>query len=90
MQLPLSGEGSIITVQISRLSDNGPGPLPEGLKDGPAKYPVTFVEKSIFESRIRAKYRLLLFFEEEDTLSRVGGRMITIRGVGYLAEKPVA
>jgi putative methyltransferase (TIGR04325 family) len=73
---------SITTIQTSRLSENGPGPLPEGMKDGAAKYPITFVNKRILETRLRERYRLLLNFEEGDMV-RSGGR--TISGVGYFA-----
>jgi putative methyltransferase (TIGR04325 family) len=73
---------SITTIQTSRLSENGPGPLPEGMKDGAAKYPITFVNKRILETRLRERYHLLLNFEEGDMV-RSGGR--TISGVGYFA-----
>lgn len=81
---------NIITIQTSKYSENGPGPLPEGLRDGFISYPITLISKEMLESRIRERYNILFRFE--------AGAMHNFRGIiinefGYFAsvipdEKP--
>ncbi len=46
----------IITIQNSRLSNNGPGPLPPCYKDRAVTYPVTYVSRTKVEELINRKY----------------------------------
>ena len=54
----------IIAIQVSKYNDNCPGPLPEGMKNGIVKFPITILGKDIFESQIRVAYELMIIFEE--------------------------
>ena len=84
MGLAVSGR-DVITVQSSLLSDNGPGPMPEGLRDGECKYPVTFARKQAFDAIVESKYRIRLLLEDNSGMFRVGSEQIV--GAAYLAER---
>jgi putative methyltransferase (TIGR04325 family) len=75
-----TGDKDLFTTQRSMLSNNGPGPLPAGIKDSKVEYPATFVRKSALESILRQRYRILLEFDEASSY-RV--RHITVPLVGY-------
>jgi putative methyltransferase (TIGR04325 family) len=79
------GSANVITAQTSLLSSNGPGPLPEGMKDGECKYPVTFVQKQILSTIIESAYQLRLQLEDDSGAFSVGPEQIV--GAAYLAEK---
>jgi putative methyltransferase (TIGR04325 family) len=75
--------GPIITIQTSKYSGNGPGQLPEGMKDGAVSYPITFLEKDLFESKIRERYEELIIFPEGLTHYFKGAK---VNSFGYLAK----
>lgn len=52
-----SGQG-IVTLQTSRLSANGPGPLPEGFADRKITYPITYASRSAVEDILRERYEI--------------------------------
>lgn len=39
-------------IQHSSLATNGPGPLPEGVRDRPIRYPVTFMPRQTLETEL--------------------------------------
>ncbi|MDP9072881.1 MAG: methyltransferase, TIGR04325 family [Actinomycetota bacterium] len=83
-RLALAVDGDDVTVvQSSRLSDNGPGPLPLGVRDRVVKYPVTFVTKSWLEQTLAQRYVIRARFDGPTPPWRVQGRMIG--EFGYLA-----
>jgi putative methyltransferase (TIGR04325 family) len=57
-RLGLAEGGPFTMIQTSRLSDNGPGPLPRGMKDRQVKYPVTFVNRKVFEDTLLGAYTI--------------------------------
>ncbi|MBM4300015.1 MAG: methyltransferase, TIGR04325 family [Deltaproteobacteria bacterium] len=75
--------GQIITIQTSNYSGNGPGQLPDGMKDGIVRYPITLLEKDLLESKIRERYEELIIFEEGLTHYFKGAK---INSFGYLAK----
>jgi putative methyltransferase (TIGR04325 family) len=85
-RLPLSENnlGQIITIQNSNYGGNGPGPLPDGMKDGIIRYPITLIEKELFEAKIKERYEELIVFEEGLTHYYKGEK---INSFGYLAKK---
>jgi hypothetical protein len=73
-------------VQFSRLSQNGPGPLPQGFDDAVTAYPNTFVPRNQFEEQIAsAGYRVLARKQETRNAWRAGS--YRINQDGYLLEK---
>ena len=51
-------------VQKSNLSDNGPGPMPKGMRDGVVQYPITFARKDKFEEILSQNYSINILFNE--------------------------
>jgi putative methyltransferase (TIGR04325 family) len=78
-----AGDSSIVEIQESRLSENGPGPLPPGFKDGISRYPVTFASENRIESILRERYRILLRIPD----ASVGADDNCVSGLGYVAER---
>lgn len=54
----------IVTIQTSRLSDNGPGPLPKGYKDRFVSYPITYIDRVSVERMIGEKYNIRFKIDE--------------------------
>jgi putative methyltransferase (TIGR04325 family) len=75
--------GQIITIQTSNYSANGPGPLPNGMKDGLVRYPITLLEKGLLESKIKERYEELILFEEGVAHYFKGAK---INSFGYLGK----
>ena len=59
------GQNLLITTQTSKLSDNGPGPLPEGYSNRTITYPITYITKAMFEDVIGEKYDIQFKIEED-------------------------
>jgi len=59
LRCALSRGDRIITIQSSRLSENGPGPLPDGFIDREVRYPITFMRDADLLKATR-HYRLLI------------------------------
>jgi len=58
-------ESEIISIQTSKLSDNGPGPLPYGFDDKPIFYPITFVSLQAVENLLRENYEVRFLMHED-------------------------
>ena len=76
--------GRIITIQRSRLANNGPGPLPEGIKDLEIKYPITYVGKTDIESILKTQYKVRFTISEGSDTFRF--RKTDIETIGYFCE----
>jgi putative methyltransferase (TIGR04325 family) len=57
-----------VTVQTSRLRDNGPGELPPGVQDREVRYPLTFISRTSFRNIIGYRYRLV-YSSRDDRMS---------------------
>lgn len=71
---------TMFALQHSRLSHNGPGPLPEGFNDEGVSYPVTFSPKNDAEDVISAKYEIRFAVKEEVGAYRVASRSFDMHG----------
>jgi len=49
-----------ITIHETSLAENGPGPLPPGMKDGPSRYPFTYPARARIEGMLSKDYRIML------------------------------
>jgi len=65
MMLNEGTDEDIVTVQQSRLSDNGPGVMPEGFTDRTIFYPHTTMSYKRFMNKFGEKYELVLKFDEQ-------------------------
>lgn len=54
----LNGEDTLVSIQGSMLSHNGPGPLPDGYVDQEILYPISFVPINHVEALIKDKYNI--------------------------------
>jgi putative methyltransferase (TIGR04325 family) len=77
-----------ILIQKSRLSENGPGPLPPGTQDASVKYPVTYLPFDTVSSRLTARYQRVHHIVEEPRLRRLRGGVI-IGQHSFCASKPL-
>ena len=75
----------IFQIQESRISANGPGPLPAGMVDGTARYPMTAIRKSKVESILQDKYHIRISSLETQNAFWILGQ--GIHEYGYLASK---
>jgi putative methyltransferase (TIGR04325 family) len=73
LRCALSRGESVITVQFSRLSENGPGPLPEGFMDRGVSYPLTFMRDADLRAACR-DYRILVHSELIAERQTIGGQ----------------
>lgn len=55
-------------------SDSGPGPKPEGMKDGLSEFPFALVSKSIFEKKIHARYKEIFCISDNSGLLEILGK----------------
>lgn len=60
----LDSNTEIISIQSSRLSDNGPGPLPRNFKDRVVTYPVTYVGIALVEAILEENYSIQFKIKE--------------------------
>ena len=81
-RLSLTDGEPFTVVQKSRLSHNGPGPLPPGFRDGTVAYPLTILNRSRFEEALRQNYEIAARYHDEssDHITARGA----IRGSSYL------
>ena len=75
----------LIIIHHSRLSENGPGPMPADLADGIASYPFTFPVAGVVESLITSRYTVLLETKDESGCFPVNNEPLI--GRGYVAER---
>jgi putative methyltransferase (TIGR04325 family) len=62
-----------ITIQRSRLSENGPGPLPPGFADGEISYPRTTLDGTTIEGELRKHYVVSAWTEEQTESGEMRG-----------------
>jgi putative methyltransferase (TIGR04325 family) len=75
---------SLISIQVSKLSENGPGPLPLGVGDKSVSYPITFVSKQEVEKILNQKYEIRFLTKEDKGTFRAGKN--TFDMWGYFCE----
>jgi putative methyltransferase (TIGR04325 family) len=78
-----TGTRELVTIHETRLSNNGPGPLPPGCKDGTTRYPFTFPVQSEIESMLSEQYRIILSAPDPSGVFPVNAEPLV--GVGYIA-----
>ena len=66
--------------QLSKLSSNGPGPLPPGFEDRIVSYPSIFLPLSVFEKVIQNYYEIRVKFLEDKGLYSIDGELINMYG----------
>lgn len=77
---------SITTIQASKLSENGPGPLPSDYLDSWTRYPITFVNRLEVEALLLQKYDVRFRMNEASGVFRFKRQPITVTGY-FLAKK---
>lgn len=70
----------IITVQTSRLSANGPGPLPAGYIDRALQYPITYTSRQAIERLLSDRYEIRFKTQEGAGVFRLPGASISMTG----------
>jgi len=70
----------LIVVQKSHLSANGPGPMPQGMRDGVVQYPVTFARKDKFEEILSQSYSINILFNEDKGAYQAANHSIDMYG----------
>lgn len=75
----------IVQIQESKISANGPGPLPAGMADGTVRYPMTAIQKLRVESILQTKYQIRAASMETKNAFWLLGQ--GIHEYGYLASK---
>lgn len=79
-----TGDKDIIKIQETKLSANGPGPLPTGFDDRICRYPITYIQRDKLNKFIQDHYRMRFDFNERK-LSHLDGQPIIASG--FLAER---
>lgn len=74
----------LILVQESKLSDNGPGPMPSGISDRLVTYPVTVARKEKFEAILNRDYSTRLIWR--DNARVCPARECCVGSFGYFAD----
>jgi putative methyltransferase (TIGR04325 family) len=75
----------VITVEDSRLSANGPGPMPADIPDGISRYPFTFPARKAIEAAIMNVYKIILRVADDSGVFPVNDEPLS--GLGYVAQK---
>ncbi len=70
------GSMPIVTVQNSKLSENGPGNLPDNFENENVNYPITYAPKSNFERILFDRYELRFKLHKRDLL--VNGEVVQV------------
>lgn len=82
------GEEPIVSRQVSKLSEHGPGPLPEGFTDRRVSYPMTLIPHKRLLSAITKNYGILVAFEEgRHRTFRIGLGSVRVKMIGYLLRR---
>ena len=79
------GTQDVITVQKSKLSANGPGPLPVEIQDNISLYPCQFISKQKLDVIIQKKYNICLQFDDKSGMFKV--RSEPIIGLAYFCKR---
>ncbi len=86
---PLSdSEDSLVSVQVSRLSENGPGCLPPGFDDKRIDYPITFMSRRAVESALNEKYRIVFSIQEDKGTFSAGNKTFDMYGYFCKLKEP--
>jgi putative methyltransferase (TIGR04325 family) len=78
-------EDNIISIQVSRLWENGPGPLPSGFEDKNVSYPITFASRREVEKILAETYEIRFSIKEEKGTFRAGKQSYDM--YGYFCER---
>lgn len=78
----LLGDEERYAIQYSKYSANTAGPLPEGIKEGVAEYPINFLSKNKVEAIISEKYKINFIMDEAETFTY---RFKALNAYGYWA-----
>lgn len=76
----LESSNEIITIQASKLSSNGPGPLPNGFTDRTITYPITYVSRKAAEEILKKNYDIRFMTDEGEGGFGLNGEMVTMNG----------
>jgi putative methyltransferase (TIGR04325 family) len=80
-RIPLSeSDKSLISIQVSKLSENGPGPLPAGLDEKSVSYPITFASRHEVEKILRERYEIVFSIKEDTGTYSAGKKRIDLYG----------
>ncbi|HKU75327.1 MAG TPA: methyltransferase, TIGR04325 family [Pyrinomonadaceae bacterium] len=80
-----NAEAPIFTKQVTAIAAHGPGRLPNA-PDGSSSQPMTLVSFEALLGALPSNYEIIFKFEEgEERTVSVGGRLVTIRDIGFLA-----
>jgi putative methyltransferase (TIGR04325 family) len=71
---------SVFSVQTSKLSSNGPGPLPEGFTDRTLKYPITYASRLSAEKILQEKYDICFKVVEDKAEYMAGNTQFDLYG----------
>jgi putative methyltransferase (TIGR04325 family) len=83
---PLSETGKdVISIQHSRVGDNGPGPIPAGFSNTKTSYPIVFANRHAFEALIETKYSIRLRIKEDRNSFFVEGNPMHM--YGYICDR---
>jgi len=75
----------LIVKQTTWLGDNGPGPMPAGIKNRQVSCPDTAVNKAAFEAALRERYKICLATTEDRDVHRTTQE--SLHYYGYLCER---
>ena len=75
---------SLVSVQTSRLSENGPGPLPPGFDDKRVTYPITLISRRAAEEVLSERYRIVFSIQEDKNAFTAANK--TFDMYGYYCE----
>lgn len=75
-----SENDQVVVLQRSRLRDNGPGPLPAGVRDRPVYYPRTYAPIEGLREKFASNYRTVVEHGDGTPLIYVGGQRIVMGG----------
>jgi putative methyltransferase (TIGR04325 family) len=78
-------DNSLVSIQVSKLSENGPGALPVGFDDRNVSYPITFASRHEVEKVLRERYEIR-FSINEDRGTFVAGKN-TVDMYGYFGAR---
>jgi putative methyltransferase (TIGR04325 family) len=70
----------LVIVHKSKLRTNGPGPLPDGMRDRIVKYPLTFARKEIFEEILCRNYAISVLLNEDKGAYQAASHSIDLYG----------
>jgi putative methyltransferase (TIGR04325 family) len=73
-------ERCLISIQVSKLSENGPGPLPLGFDDKEISYPITFASRYEVEKILNEKYEIKFSINEDKGTFSAGNKKFDMHG----------